>query len=77
VVALGISDDGRPVPGRLDGAISLVAVPRDIERYRAADPVMAHEWRIAVRETLTTLVGGGGRIDDFDRSGWYVVRTSR
>jgi predicted GNAT superfamily acetyltransferase len=74
VLALDIAEDGSPVPGRLDGATSLVAVPRDIAALRAADPDMARRWRIAVRDALTGLVGAGGRIDGFDRAGWYVVR---
>lgn len=74
VPALSVGEDGGPVPGRLDGATSLVAVPRDIAALRAADPAMARRWRIAVRDALTGLVGRGGRIDGFDRAGWYVVR---
>jgi predicted GNAT superfamily acetyltransferase len=74
VHALTIGEDGGPVPGRLDGATSLVAVPRDIEGLRAVDQGMARRWRVAVRDALTGLVGAGGRIDGFDRAGWYVVR---
>jgi len=77
VVALGMGADGAPVPGRLDASTSLVAVPPDIERLRASDPVLAQRWRLAVREVLTTLVAAGGRIDGFDRAGWYVVRRDR
>jgi predicted GNAT superfamily acetyltransferase len=72
--ALSIAEDGSPVLGPLDGATSLVAVPADIERLRVTDPVLARRWRAAVREVLTGLVRGGGRIDGFDRAGWYVVR---
>jgi predicted GNAT superfamily acetyltransferase len=74
VHALSVGEDGGPVPGRLDGATSLVAVPRDIAALRATDPDMARRWRVAVRNALTGLVGGGGRIDGFDRMGCYVVR---
>lgn len=74
MVALGAATNGIPVPGRLDGATSLVAVPRDIAALRAADPALARRWRIAVREVLSELVADGGRIDGFDRSGHYVVR---
>lgn len=74
VRALDIAADGSPVPGRLDGAVSLVAVPRDVEGLRTTDPEMARRWRTAVREALTGLLDDGGRIDGFDRAGWYVVR---
>jgi predicted GNAT superfamily acetyltransferase len=74
VPALTIGEDGGPVPGPLDGATSLVAIPRDIEAVRAADPDMARRWRVAVRDALTGLIGRGGRIDGFDRAGWYIVR---
>jgi predicted GNAT superfamily acetyltransferase len=77
VVALGTAADGTPVPGRLDGATSLVAVPHDIELLRASDPALAQRWRVAVREALSALVADGGRIDGFDRAGWYVVRRER
>jgi predicted GNAT superfamily acetyltransferase len=74
VVALGAAADGTPVPGRLDGATSLVAVPRDVELLRASDPALAQRWRVAVRDALAGLLTDGGRIDGFDRAGWYVVR---
>ena len=56
---------------------SLVAVPRDIEALRDADPALAQRWRVAVRESLAALLADGGRIDGFDRAGWYVVRRDR
>ena len=74
VVALSIGEDGGPVPGRLDGATSLVAVPQDIAALRTNEPALARRWRLALREALTGLTGRGGRIDGFDRTGWYVVR---
>jgi predicted GNAT superfamily acetyltransferase len=74
VVALGISGHGRPVPGRLDGPTSLVAVPTDIGTMRLADPTAAQRWRLAVREVLSALVADGARITGFDRAGFYVVR---
>jgi predicted GNAT superfamily acetyltransferase len=75
VRALNIAEDGSPLPGPLDSATALVAVPRDIERLRVTDPALARRWRAAVREVLSGLVRGGGRIDGFDRAGWYVVRS--
>ena len=77
VVALSVAEDGGPRPGRLDGTTSLVAIPGDMEGLRTADPELARRWRCAVRDALTSLVGDGGRIDGFDRAGWYVVRRVR
>jgi predicted GNAT superfamily acetyltransferase len=77
VPALGVDDDGGPLPGRLDGTTSLVAVPADIAALRVVDPAMAQRWRVAVREALTGLAARGGRIDGFDRAGGYVVRGPR
>jgi predicted GNAT superfamily acetyltransferase len=73
VIGLGRSPDGGPVPGLLDGATVLVAVPPDVESLRATDPGSAHAWRIAVREALTTLMTAGWRATGFDRTGWYVL----
>lgn len=74
VTAVGVSDRGGPVPGRLDGAVSLVAVPADIEAMRGTAPSMALDWRVAVRHALTALAADGAAITGFDRAGWYVVR---
>ncbi|MCS7475652.1 GNAT family N-acetyltransferase [Umezawaea endophytica] len=73
VVALGRSPHGAPVPGSLEGGTLLVAVPRDVEALRAADPGAAKEWRVAVREVLGAALAGGARVTGFDRAGWYVV----
>jgi predicted GNAT superfamily acetyltransferase len=77
VVALGRSDDEAPVPGSVDGACLLVAVPRDIEKLRASDPGLAREWRAAVRETLGQLIAGGARVTGFDKTGWYLLEGRR
>ena len=75
IVALGPDGNGAPRPGRRAGRVSLVGVPADIGRLRATDPLLARQWRLAVRATLTDLLSDGvGRIEGFDRSGWYVVR---
>lgn len=74
VTAVGLGADGGPVVGRLDGAVSLVAVPRDISLLRSTDPELAHRWRTTVRDVLSELLADGARITGFDRSGWYVVR---
>ncbi|TMR42349.1 GNAT family N-acetyltransferase [Actinomadura geliboluensis] len=73
-VALSVGADGGPVPGTLDGDTVLVAVPQDIASLRSTEPDLARRWRLAVREALTGLTADGGRIDGFDRAGWYIVR---
>jgi predicted GNAT superfamily acetyltransferase len=85
VTALGRTADGRPAPGDLDldraptgdGDPVLVAAPPDIETLRRTDPAAAHAWRIAVRETLGTLMTAGWRVTGFDRAGWYVLTDAR
>jgi predicted GNAT superfamily acetyltransferase len=76
VVALGRSESDEPVTGRLDAALSLVAVPHDIETLRITDPALAKRWRVEVRNTLGALMASGGRVTGFARDGWYVVRTN-
>jgi predicted GNAT superfamily acetyltransferase len=62
------------VAGEAAGETLLVAVPRDIESLRAAEPARGREWRGALREVLTTLLADGSHIAGFDKSGWYVVK---
>lgn len=77
VVALGRSAHGTPVAGSVEGETLLVAVPRDVEALRTADPGGAKEWRVAVREVLGAALAGGGGITGFDRAGWYVVTNGK
>jgi predicted GNAT superfamily acetyltransferase len=78
-VALSASSDGWPVPGTASGRVHLIAVPRDIEGLRVADPACAAAWRTALRGSLEPLLAAGARVTGFDRSyngaGWYVVTT--
>jgi len=74
VVALGIDAHQAPVAGCLDGRVSLVAVPRDIEALRISNPELALQWRIALRESLEALMADGAQITGFDRAGRYVLR---
>jgi len=73
-VALGRGADGGPAPsGPLRGNTVLVAVPADIEALRREAPEVAGRWRVAVRDTLTALLGDGLRFAGFDRAGSYVL----
>jgi predicted GNAT superfamily acetyltransferase len=84
-VALSAGPDDAPLGGlALDGpalnglALNgprtlLVGVPADIEAMRRSDPALAGAWRTALRDVLSPLLGGAGRVTGFDRSGGYVV----
>jgi predicted GNAT superfamily acetyltransferase len=74
VVALGTAADGSPVPGRLDGVTSLVAVPPDIIGLRASAPALAARWRRAVRDAMTDLLAQGAIVVGFDRTAGYELR---
>jgi predicted GNAT superfamily acetyltransferase len=51
----------------------LVAVPTDLAALRADHPQAGREWRLAVRETLGTLMDEGVTVTGFARDGWYVL----
>ncbi|MEU7905598.1 GNAT family N-acetyltransferase [Actinoplanes sp. NPDC049118] len=72
-VALRRGADGGPQPGSPQGRTVLVAVPEDVEALRREASGVARRWRVAVRDTLTTLLGDGLRFTGFDRDGWYVL----
>lgn len=58
-----------------DGVL-LVRVPEDIETLRRRSPALAREWRLAVRETLGTLMCHGAAVVGFTRGGWYVLENT-
>ncbi|MEU8612768.1 GNAT family N-acetyltransferase [Actinoplanes sp. NPDC048791] len=72
-VALRRAGNGGPVPGSFRGQTVVVAVPEDIESLRRRTPGAAKDWRVAVRETLSTLLADRLRFAGFDRDGWYVL----
>jgi predicted GNAT superfamily acetyltransferase len=75
---IGLADDGgRPVAGRTDGDVVLVAVPADVERLRGADPGAAGSWRRAMRAVLGGLLAEGARVTGFHRKTYYVVERNR
>ena len=80
--ALVEDDSGEPQVvderGRRHAPVIRVQIPGDVETLRQVDPAAARRWRLAVREVLGGLVGAGGRVTGFSRSGWYAVeRTPR
>ncbi|WGW11603.1 GNAT family N-acetyltransferase [Saxibacter everestensis] len=55
------------------GSTARVELPRDIEAIRKADPDLARQWRIALRDALTGLLDEGWRIVDFEKNGTYLL----
>jgi predicted GNAT superfamily acetyltransferase len=74
VVRLTVGAGERPEVGAERGAIELVQVPADIVALRNADPDLARQWRLALRQTLGAALEEGYRADGITRDGWYVVR---
>ncbi|RJQ81881.1 hypothetical protein [Amycolatopsis panacis] len=60
--------EGRPVSHSVKVKKVMVAVPSDIETVRLNDPVLAGQWRAAVREVLGGLLADGARVLGFVRS---------
>ena len=67
------SRTGRPIRRESRSSTLLVGIPADIEAMRLSDPALAAEWRIALRETLGTLMSEEAQVSRFSRDGWYVV----
>ncbi|MCT1479242.1 GNAT family N-acetyltransferase [Microbacterium sp. p3-SID336] len=70
---LSVGTDLAPVHHATAASVVRVTLPRDIERLRITDPELATRWRLAVRETLGTLLEGGARVLSFDRTGTYTI----
>ncbi|MFI1563193.1 GNAT family N-acetyltransferase [Streptomyces sp. NPDC020490] len=71
---LSIDERGRPKVHPRGGDNRMAcAVPLDIEAVRRQDPVLARSWRRALRECLSEVLDGGGRIVGFTRCGQYLL----
>ncbi|MDF2506925.1 MAG: hypothetical protein K0Q52_784 [Microbacterium sp.] len=70
---LSVGEDLGPLRHATDARLVRVALPRDIESLRLAEPARATAWRLALRETLGSALEGGGRVLSFDRSGAYTI----
>ncbi|MFI6586756.1 hypothetical protein [Embleya sp. NPDC050493] len=68
-------DGDRPVTRRAGGETVLVAVPPDIDLLRVRQPTVARDWRLALRDTLGTLLADDARLVDFDRAACSYVLT--
>jgi predicted GNAT superfamily acetyltransferase len=74
LVVLEADHVGRPVPRDVPAdAQLLVRIPADIFAVREAEPALAREWRLAVREVLAPAMAGGRAVLGLTRSGCYVL----
>lgn len=75
VPALIIDPDGLPVlrPELITDAPVELIIPTDIETMRRTDPAAALQWRMALRESLGSLLSDGWTVSGFRRSGGYLL----
>ena len=75
---LSVDPGGRPEPHDAlpDGAHLTIGIPSDIERLRRENASLSHEWRIALRHSLTQVLDAGWRVTGFDRAGLYILERS-
>ncbi|MFI1432052.1 GNAT family N-acetyltransferase [Streptomyces lydicus] len=72
--AHGVRDHcGLPQLGATDAEFVLIDLPDDIESLRRADAGAARAWRLAVRQTLGSLLSDGARVVGFHNRRSYVV----
>ena len=70
---LTVDADLGPARHETAARLVLVSLPRDIETLRTTDPDRATRWRLAVRDTLGTLIDQGAEVVSFDRTGTYTI----
>ncbi len=68
-----VVDDAGPRAVDVTAPVVLVAVPDDIVAIRGADPSLARQWRLAVRDALSPLMSGSGRVVALTTDGCYVM----
>jgi predicted GNAT superfamily acetyltransferase len=77
-VVLSCDEHGAPLATAPSGrAVRTAWVPEDIVALRRQSPVLAGNWRIALREALTTAVADGFTPIGMTRDGWYLLEPRR
>ncbi|MGD9961177.1 GNAT family N-acetyltransferase [Nocardioides sp.] len=70
---LEVGDDGSPRQRQTAAPLLGIAIPADIESLRATHPQLARDWRLALRDTLGTLMNDGYRYRGFRSEGVYLL----
>jgi predicted GNAT superfamily acetyltransferase len=76
VVLLEEGAGGSPLVHGPSGDLRLCWVPEDVVALRSTAPTLAHEWRLALRETLGASLTEGFVATAVTRTGWYVLERS-
>lgn len=72
-VILSPDDDGHPVADAGSTAVLRAWIPDDNVGLRERDPAMAHDWRLALRETVGSALRRGYVATGMTRDGWYTL----
>jgi len=73
---LSVGPAGEPAARPSSARVLICQVPDDIVALRRADPALAREWRIALRDALSGSLDRGYQITGATRSGWYVLEST-
>jgi predicted GNAT superfamily acetyltransferase len=66
-------DDAGPRAVPVAAPVQLVALPDDIVELRGSAPALARQWRLAVRDALSPVAAGSGRVVALTTDGHYVL----
>lgn len=72
-IVLAVGDGEVPIGRAASADTLLVAIPRDIVQLRRRDPVLAHRWRLVLREILGDRLRAGYITTGMTREGYYVL----
>jgi predicted GNAT superfamily acetyltransferase len=73
IVSMG--DSGEPVVKTSSARVLICQVPEDIVALRHANPALAREWRLALRDALGGALDRGYVLTGATRTGWYVLQS--
>jgi predicted GNAT superfamily acetyltransferase len=73
---VSVGESGEPVVQASSARVLICQVPDDIVAMRHSNPVLAREWRKAVRDALGGSLERGYVIAGATRTGWYVLESS-
>jgi predicted GNAT superfamily acetyltransferase len=70
---LSLGPGGEPVQGSSKARVVVCETPEDIVALRRSDPRLARDWRVAMRDALSSAFDAGYAVTGVTRTGWYVL----